>query len=143
MFLITLMICSAFCILSLSVCRTGDPGRVWGWYLILDDISLDQIRESDNFDFKYLYEMSEGNIEDDSPFNNKMTKCNYYDADHFNKMASEYNNPTSYFHLNCRSLSSNWLSFKELLCQLHRNTFAFDFIGISEVFILIVIVTYD
>ena len=40
----------------------------------------------------------------------------------------------SYFHLNCRGLSSNWDSFNNLLCDLHDDTFNFDFIGISEIF---------
>ena len=40
----------------------------------------------------------------------------------------------SFFHINCRSLSANWESFRELLCDLHGNTHSFDYIGISEVF---------
>ena len=40
----------------------------------------------------------------------------------------------SYFHLHCRSLSSNWENFYELLCDLHSENFSFDIIGISEVF---------
>ncbi len=38
------------------------------------------------------------------------------------------------FHLNCRSLSSNWESFRALIGELNSGSFAFDYIGISEVF---------
>ncbi len=41
---------------------------------------------------------------------------------------------TSYFHLNCRGLSSNWDSFYSLLCELQSDKFNFDVIGISEIF---------
>ncbi len=58
----------------------------------------------------------------------------YMDPDEFNSKTNDYINSTSHFHLNCRSLSSNWESFKSLICELHCNTFSFDYIGISEVF---------
>ncbi len=37
-------------------------------------------------------------------------------------------------HLNCRSLSANWDTFRDLLCDLHSNDFSFDVIGMSEIF---------
>ena len=47
-------------------------------------------------------------------------------------MENHSKNTNSYFHLNCRSLANNWDYFKELLCELHNESFSFDFIGISE-----------
>jgi len=41
---------------------------------------------------------------------------------------------TSYFHLNCRGLSSNWDSFQNLICDMHSDQHSFDFIAISEIF---------
>ena len=38
------------------------------------------------------------------------------------------------FYINCRGLSSNWESFRGLLCDTHGDKFAFDFIGVSEVY---------
>ena len=39
------------------------------------------------------------------------------------------------FHLNCRSVSSNWESFCDLLCDLHQeDKFSFDVVGMSEVY---------
>ena len=32
------------------------------------------------------------------------------------------------------TLSHNWDSFRDLLCELHGDSFSFDFIGISELF---------
>ena len=38
----------------------------------------------------------------------------------------------SYFHINCRGLSSNWDAFDDPMCHLNNDKFAFDCIGISE-----------
>ena len=43
-------------------------------------------------------------------------------------------NVTSYFHLNCRGLSSNWDALQSLLCELHGDKFNFDIIGLREIF---------
>jgi hypothetical protein len=42
--------------------------------------------------------------------------------------------PFSFFHLNCRGLSANWESFRNLICTLHGDSFSFDLIGISEIY---------
>jgi hypothetical protein len=70
----------------------------------------------------------------DSPFSQLVNDCDYYEPKQFHDKFSEIRKLTSYFHLNCRSLSSNWDSFRDLLCELHGDSFSFDFIGISEVF---------
>jgi hypothetical protein len=74
-----------------------------------DNVTLNQIRTALKYNLESLYD------ESDEIFN----KCN---------------NSKSFFHLNCRGLSSNWDSFCDLLANLHDNTFAFDIIGISEVY---------
>ena len=43
-------------------------------------------------------------------------------------------NNTSYFHINCRGISSNWNGFNELISHMHSDSFTFDFIGMSEVY---------
>ena len=99
-----------------------------------DNISLDQVRVSNIFNLKSLYELDDTTIDDDyeSPFS--CIDCDYYEPKQFNEKTKELQNSTSYFHLNCRSLSKNWDSFHDLLCELHDAHFSFDFIGISEVF---------
>ena len=61
-------------------------------------------------------------------------ECEYINPEEFNNKSNSYLHSTSYFHLNCRSLSSNWESFRSLISELHSETFSFDYIGISEVF---------
>lgn len=70
----------------------------------------------------------------DSPFSQSNATCDYYDQDEFRNASKSFQKSISLFHLNCRSLSANWESFHELVCELHRDTFCFDVIGISEVF---------
>ena len=102
------------------------------------ELTLDQIRGKDEFNFKSLYQaMGDEDGDDDdygSPFNSNNIDSDYYEPDEFQKKFSNIQGVSSYFHLNCRSLNSNWENFRDLLCELHGNTFAFDFIGISEVF---------
>ena len=97
-------------------------------------ISLDQVGDDVNFNFKSIYELGEDEKSEytDSPYINN--DCNYYEPENFHKKSSEFKHSSSYFHLNCRSLSSNWEAFRDLLSNLHGNTFTFDFIGLSEVF---------
>ena len=42
--------------------------------------------------------------------------------------------PPTCFHINCRGLSSNWESFRSLLCDMHGEKFSFDVIGVTEVY---------
>ena len=71
---------------------------------------------------------------DDFPFAPFGNDCGYYEPNHFRELTRCTQNCASYFHLNGRSLSSNWESFNDLLCDLHDENFSFDYIGISEVF---------
>ena len=68
-----------------------------------------------------------------SPYGGRGNNCSYFEPDQFCNHAEKFSGQ-SYFHLNCRGLSSNWESFRELLCDLHGDQFSFDIIGISEVF---------
>ena len=103
--------------------------------MMTDNISLDQLRVDNNFNLRSLYEASEHYDENlDSPFNQFDNECEYYEPDQFKSLTRDISKSKSYFHLNCRSLSSNWDAFKDLLCDVHCNDFSFDFIGISEIF---------
>jgi hypothetical protein len=99
-------------------------------------ISLDQVRDDKHFNFQSLDDLDEDHSEEniDSLYGNYSVECNYYEPAQFHEKSKKIQNCKSYFHLNCRSLSSNWESFRELLFTLHDESFSFDFIGISEVF---------
>ena len=101
-------------------------------------VSLDDIRTGNMYDLVSLYQDTEDDIiENDNPFQYSQHTCNYYEPNDFKLMIntnSLYDNITSYFHLNCRGLSSNWDAFKSLLCDLHGDKFNFDIIGLSEIF---------
>jgi len=100
------------------------------------NISLEQASSEDQFNFQSIYEMEDdsGFEDNDSPFNNFVSDCSYSDPAQFHKAVTGFQCNTSYFHLNCRSLSSNWDSFQNLLCEMHGDNFKFDIIGISEIF---------
>jgi len=108
-----------------------------------EGMALDEIRTNDRFNFNTLYDLQYENDDNtefvDSPFNNIVNKCEYYESSNLNNQLANdtrYNNISnrSYFHLNCRGLSSNWDKFYDLLCDIHTDEFSFDFIGVSEVF---------
>ena len=100
------------------------------------NISLDQVMDDERYNFVSLYEST--NPENEKgicwPFYGISSSCNYCDPDQFSDMTTNANNARSYFHLNCRGLSANWESFRELLCELQRDHSCFDYIGISEVY---------
>ena len=102
-----------------------------------DSVTLDRFRTEDPFNLVTLYNQDDdhdANSISDSPFLYRSTSCEYYEPDQFNMKFQKSHGSLSYFHLNCRGLSSNWNEFFELMCDLHKNTFSFDFIGISEVY---------
>ena len=70
----------------------------------------------------------------DSPLSDLNSHTPYLEAAQFKDQFGNINNSLSFFHLNCRSLSANWESFYDLLCNLQSDQFQFDFIGMSEVF---------
>ena len=109
--------------------RLGGSGR--GSSKIMANITLNQIRTENKYNLKSLFEDVDDDY-DDSPFQ-YTNNCSYFEPDQFCNHAEKFSGQ-SYFHLNCRGLSSNWESFRELLCDLHGDQFSFDIIGISEVF---------
>ena len=67
--------------------------------------------------------------------NHHNNNCPYYESDQFATLTDTIHDSTSYFHLNCRGLSSNWESFRNLLCAFQDDKLSFDFfIGISEIY---------
>ena len=71
---------------------------------------------------------------DDSPLEQSSNECKYYAPDEFLSVINGQTISLSSFHLNCRSLSSNWDAFLNLMCELQNSEFSFDIIGLSEVF---------
>ena len=102
-----------------------------------DNISLNQIEDDDHYDLKHILENFNDLNEEatlDSPFDDCPVLSNYFSSEDFGNLRHDLQNHNSYFHLNCRSLSRNWEKFYELISELHDDTFAFDVIGISEIF---------
>ena len=93
----------------------------------------------DQFDrgncFKTLYESKDYLDEiGNSPPGEGNQDCIYYEPYQFPKMIEGTKMALSSFHLNYRSLSSNWDAFYNLLCDLHNKEFSFYVIGVSEIF---------
>ena len=104
--------------------------------MVIDNITLDQVREEEQFNLRTFHEVNdiESHEDHDSPFQQCNIDCEYYEPEDLNRIILDKPCSTSYFHLNCRSLSSNWECFHDLLCDLHNAKFSFDFIGISDIF---------
>ncbi len=102
----------------------------------MDNITLDQIRTEERFNFQSLYESQDNtndiDVENDSPLSN--TVCDYFQPSGFKSKLNGIENCNSYFHLNCRSVSKNWENFKDLIDDLQSEYSSLDFIGLSEVF---------
>lgn len=106
-------------------------------FFLTDNVSLDEIMTSDQFDLVSLYELHEdadNTTGNDSPFQFGNGSCAYYEPDEFHAHTIDMKDPLSFFHLNCRGLSANWESFQNLICTLHGDSFSFDVIGISEIY---------
>ena len=104
--------------------------------MIPDNITLSQIRECENYDYKTIYDLLDRDLDEDeidSPLC-ELENSEYYDPEQFTNMKLSSENCYSHFHLNCRSLSANWESFYQLLSEIHSEKLAIDFIGLSETF---------
>ena len=100
--------------------------------LMLDSTDINQ-HELETFDdFVNLFETYEDDDTVESPFKYLVNNCEYVEPCQFKNVIPENSNMISFFHLNCRGLSSNWEHFIELINSLHTNTFQFDIIGVSE-----------
>ena len=104
--------------------------------ITIDNISVDRIGTSDDFDLISLYEqhIDADVVDSDSPFQFGNSSCNYYEPNEFRNLSIDAKDPLSFFHLNCRGLSANWESFYDLICDLHTPSFSYDVIGISEIY---------
>jgi len=104
---------------------------------MLEVVSLDTVRTDNSYNFISLCQNADDNIADkDCPFQCGQHHCDYDEPGEFRSMIdtnSLYDNVTSFFHLDCRSLSWKWDSFQTLLSDLQCNKFGFDIIGISEI----------
>ena len=76
-----------------------------------------------------LYDLEDDSEESDSPFQYGNTDCDYFEPGQFNAKYQDGNQYISYFQLNCRGLSSNWDSFRNLICDMHGESFSFDILG--------------
>jgi len=97
---------------------------------IMVNITLHQIRTENNYNLKYFFEDSNEYHDFRFQYNND---CSYLEHDQFPNHVENLS-VQSYFRFNCRGLSLNWESFRDLLCDLHTDHFSFVMIDISEVF---------
>ena len=106
-------------------------------------VSLDEVMTADNYTLATIYEAQHNGDDDDldySPLSNGRGICGYHEPTELMQYLSvtpsfnKYKKSRSYFHLNCRGLSSTWDKFYNLICDIHTDNFSFDYIGISEVF---------
>ena len=102
--------------------------------VMTNKITLDQAGSESRFNLASLLDVDEDDFPNDSPLQYGRHDCKYYDPDQFHSEVAGIHNPMSFFHLNCRGLSSNWESFRSLICDLHQDDFEFGFIGVSELF---------
>jgi len=63
-----------------------------------------------------------------SPLGQVNQDCKYYEPYQLFQMIEGSKIALSSFHLNRRSLSSNWDAFYNILCDLHNKEFSFDII---------------
>ena len=71
-----------------------------------------------------------------SPFSN-MNICKYYNTNQvleFAKNLNQGNHKLSLFAQNCQSLTAHWDNLTNVLAELSSDIFAFDIIGLSEIF---------
>ncbi len=89
----------------------------------------------DRYNMAKLYESQ--NIVDDSENSfeysplSDASMCEYHEPTELitnlssTPVFNKYKNLRSYFHINCRGISSNWDKFYDLMCDLHTDNFFF------------------
>lgn len=97
------------------------------------NFNFDHIRSESQFNLSALYEINDNDTNDleISPFNS--LTCDYFDPNGFAKHFNELKG-TSFFHQNCRGLSHNWESLKEVLAEMTTDSNLIDYIGLTEVY---------
>ena len=100
------------------------------------DIFLDQVRTEPRFDFQFLCESDNefDFVDTDSPYSTISAECEVYEREEFNHKARDFQNTTSYFHINCRSLSSTYSPLRDLICDLAGDNFCFNFTDLLKMF---------
>ena len=61
--------------------------------MMADNIHLDRVRTDENFNFKTLYDSQEHEVDGlfgDSPFDQIITECDYYDPREFSEFSGVY-----------------------------------------------------
>ena len=101
-----------------------------------DNITLDRVSTSAEFDLISMYDNANDTEDNDSPFRYNVANSCYYEPSNFQRcrQTDAIKDQISLFHLNCRGLSANWNPFQELIYNLNSDTFSFDLIGISEIY---------
>lgn len=105
---------------------------------LVEVVSLGDIRTDSFCNLISLCQNADNDAADkDCPIQYGQHHCNYYKPGKLRSTIdtdSLYDDVTSFFHLNCRGLSSNWDSFQTLLCDLQCSQFRFDVIGVCRMF---------
>ena len=99
-----------------------------------DNVTLDQVRNDNAYNLVSLHEDMNDIDSFDYPFQYASDRCDYYEPEQSHELTKQFHESQTYFHLNCRGLSSNWTSFHELICDMHGDAFSFELIEISERF---------
>ena len=91
------------CMDLLWICLDVQSGR--SRFILIGEVSLDQVRANSAFKFNTLYEFSEIDVEDNiySPFSQLVNNCDYCDLQQFRNNVFRTSKSLSYFQLNCRS----------------------------------------
>ena len=103
-------------------------------------VRLDEIEHSESYNFSKLYLQRNCEYEYEGipfPMANYANNCKYVSQESFTDLyitKKTCKHLLSAFSLNCRSLSANWDSYNELLANINSSKFAFDLLGISELF---------
>ena len=75
-----------------------------------DSVTLEQLVAGDSFNLVTLCDNDDDDdkLVSDSPFHFCKQTFEYYEPAQFNRTYEEQHGSSSYFHLNCRGISSNW-----------------------------------
>ena len=71
---------------------------------------------------------------DISPYDIVNSNCKYDESGELKTLSYQLKSSWSYFHLNCQGLVAHWDNLYSLIRNMHTETFAFDFTGLSETY---------
>ena len=86
---------------------------------MMSNVTLDRIGANGEFDLISMYNNENDTEDGDSPFQFNSFNCSYYEPPDFQCYINTdlLRDHIFLLHLNCRSLSANWDSFHELICN--------------------------